>query len=73
VNETQTVMLGPQPAAANDGQTVVFATALICVLAGAASLSAGIYIVFGLGWSLISAAPLPLIFGITLWRGMTRG
>lgn len=74
MNEHSTVLIGPQPAAAaGDGQAAVFATALVCVLAGAGSLSAGIYIVFGLGWALISAAPLPMAFGFLLWRGMTRG
>ena len=73
MNETSTVLIGQQPAAANDGAAVVFVTALACVLAGACLLSAGIYIVFGLGWALISAAPLPLAFGFHLWRGLTRG
>lgn len=47
--------------------------AVLAGLAGACAFVAGCYVLWGLGWSLLAAAPLLIGLSVVLLRGTARG
>lgn len=50
-----------------------FTWLILFALSGATGVSAGIYILHGLGWALISAGFFSMLFSIVIFRGIANG
>lgn len=74
MNQEQTILLGPQPAGANDANPDgAVGVALILLALGASMAVAGVYILFGTGWALIAGAVPVIALAATILRGLKRG
>ena len=74
MNQEQTILLGPQPAGANDANPAgAVGVALILLALGASMAVAGVYILFGTGWALIAGAVPVNVIAAAILRGLKRG
>lgn len=71
MNRQETILLSTPRVESADGAAIVFAL-LLCLI-GASLAVAGVYILFGAGWSLIAGSIPVAVFGVAMLRGFKRG
>jgi len=71
MNKVETVEFGG--AAKPDASGVVVLVALALLVIGVAMAVVGVDMLFGRGWALLTAAPLPILLAVILFNGVKRG
>lgn len=72
MNQQETILIGG-PVKVADPQTASFLIALLFFVVGSSLAVAGVYVLFGIGCALVTAAVPVLILAIGMFRGLTRG
>lgn len=71
MNRQETILLSTPRVESAEGEAIGFAL-LLCLI-GAALAVAGVYILFGVGWSLIAGSIPVTVFAAAMLRGVKRG